>query len=61
MRPMIKSYVGLMMRALKPYSQRKMFSIFEALVKLGGILAFTSGEKEREVWSDTLSCFFIDK
>lgn len=33
-------------------SQRKMFKIFEAHVKPGGILAFTSGEEEGEVWSD---------
>lgn len=33
-------------------SQRKMFKIFESLIKPGGILAFTSGEEEGEVWSD---------
>jgi 2-polyprenyl-3-methyl-5-hydroxy-6-metoxy-1,4-benzoquinol methylase len=33
-------------------SQRKMFEIFEAHIKPGGILAFTSGEEEGEVWSD---------
>lgn len=33
-------------------SQRKMFKIFDAHIKLGGILAFTSGEEEGEVWSD---------
>lgn len=33
-------------------SQRKMFKIFDAHIKPGGILAFTSGEEEGEVWSD---------
>lgn len=33
-------------------SQRKMFKIFETHIKPDGILAFTSGEEEREVWSD---------
>jgi hypothetical protein len=33
-------------------SQRKMFKIFEKHTKPGGILAFTSGEEEDEVWSD---------
>lgn len=33
-------------------SQRKMFKIFDAHIKPGGILAFTSGEEEYEVWSD---------
>lgn len=33
-------------------SQRKMFKIFEAHIKPDGILAFTSGEEEGEVWSD---------
>ncbi|MDR3479047.1 MAG: class I SAM-dependent methyltransferase [Gammaproteobacteria bacterium] len=33
-------------------SQRKMFKIFDAHTKLGGILVFTSGEDEGEVWSD---------
>jgi SAM-dependent methyltransferase len=33
-------------------SQRNMFKIFESHIKLGGILAFTSGEEEGEVWSD---------
>ncbi|VVC74851.1 hypothetical protein AQUSIP_01250 [Aquicella siphonis] len=33
-------------------SQRKMFKIFETHIKPGGILAFTSGEEEGEVWSD---------
>lgn len=33
-------------------SQRKMFKIFKAHIKPGGILAFTSGEEEGEVWSD---------
>lgn len=29
-----------------------MFKIFEAHIKPGGILAFTSGEEDGEVWSD---------
>lgn len=33
-------------------SQRKMFKIFETHIKSGGILVFTSGEEEGEVWSD---------
>lgn len=33
-------------------SQRKMFKLFEAHIKPGGILAFTSGEEEGDVWSD---------
>lgn len=33
-------------------SQRKMFKIFDAHIKPGGVLAFTSGEEEGEVWSD---------
>lgn len=33
-------------------SQRKMFKIFDAHIKPGGVLAFTSGEEESEVWSD---------
>ncbi|HVE44866.1 MAG TPA: class I SAM-dependent methyltransferase [Gammaproteobacteria bacterium] len=33
-------------------SQRKMFKIFDVHIKPGGILAFTSGEEEDEVWSD---------
>ena len=33
-------------------SQRKMFKILGEHTKLGGILAFTSGEEEGEVWSD---------
>ncbi|HSW70048.1 MAG TPA: class I SAM-dependent methyltransferase [Gammaproteobacteria bacterium] len=33
-------------------SQRMMFKIFDAHIKLGGVLAFTSGEEEDEVWSD---------
>ncbi len=33
-------------------SQRKMFKIFTAHIKPGGILAFTSGEGEGEVWAD---------
>ncbi|TIE05277.1 class I SAM-dependent methyltransferase, partial [Legionella pneumophila] len=33
-------------------SQRNMFKIFESHTKPGGVLAFTSGEKEGEVWSD---------
>ena len=33
-------------------SQRKMFKLFEAHIKPGGILAFTSGDEEGEVWSD---------
>jgi ubiquinone/menaquinone biosynthesis C-methylase UbiE len=33
-------------------SQRKMFKIFDAHMKPGGVLAFTSGEEEDEVWSD---------
>lgn len=33
-------------------SQRKMFKLFESHIKPGGILAFTSGEEEGEVWSD---------
>lgn len=33
-------------------SQRKMFKIFETHIRPGGILAFTSGEEEGEVWSD---------
>lgn len=33
-------------------SQRKMFKIFESHLKSNGILAFTSGEEEGEVWSD---------
>ncbi|MEO8401524.1 MAG: class I SAM-dependent methyltransferase [Gammaproteobacteria bacterium] len=33
-------------------SQRKMFKIFSAHTKPNGILAFTSGEEEDEVWSD---------
>lgn len=32
--------------------QRKMFKIFETHIQLNGILAFTSGEEEGEVWSD---------
>lgn len=37
---------------LDPDSQRRMFKIFATHIKLGGILAFTSGEDEGEVWSD---------
>jgi len=33
-------------------SQRKMFKIFSTHTKTGGVLAFTSGEEEGEVWSD---------
>jgi 2-polyprenyl-3-methyl-5-hydroxy-6-metoxy-1,4-benzoquinol methylase len=33
-------------------SQRRMFKIFELHIKPGGVLAFTSGEEEEEVWSD---------
>lgn len=33
-------------------SQRKMFRIFASHIKPGGVLAFTSGEEEGEVWSD---------
>lgn len=33
-------------------SQRKMFKLFENHISPGGILAFTSGEEEGEVWSD---------
>ncbi len=33
-------------------SQRNMFKIFESHLKPGGVLAFTSGEEEGEVWSD---------
>jgi SAM-dependent methyltransferase len=33
-------------------SQRKMFKVFNTHTKPNGILAFTSGEKEGEVWSD---------
>lgn len=33
-------------------SQRKMFKIFEEHIKPNGILAFTSGDDEGEVWSD---------
>lgn len=33
-------------------SQRRMFKIFEAHIKPGGILAFTSGEEEGEVWGN---------
>ena len=33
-------------------SQRKMFKIFASHIKPGGVLAFTSGEEEGEVWSD---------
>jgi trans-aconitate methyltransferase len=33
-------------------SQRKMFQIFAIHLKPGGILAFTSGEEEDEIWSD---------
>ncbi len=33
-------------------SQRSMFKIFESHIKTGGILAFTSGVKEEESWSD---------
>lgn len=33
-------------------SQRKMFKIFESYTKSGGVLAFTTGEEEGEVWSD---------
>lgn len=33
-------------------SQRNMFKIFESHIKPGGILAFTSGDEEGEVWSD---------
>lgn len=33
-------------------SQRKMFKRFDAHIKPGGILTFTSGKEEGEVWSD---------
>lgn len=33
-------------------SQRKMFKLFAAHLKPGGILAFTSGDEDGEVWSD---------
>lgn len=33
-------------------SQRKMFKIFESHIKPNGILAFTTGDEEGEVWSD---------
>jgi len=37
---------------LDPDSQRKMFKLFSAHTKPGGILAFTSGDEEGEIWSD---------
>lgn len=37
---------------LDPDNQRRMFKIFATHIKPGGILAFTSGEDEGEVWSD---------
>jgi 2-polyprenyl-3-methyl-5-hydroxy-6-metoxy-1,4-benzoquinol methylase len=37
---------------LDPDGQRKMFRLFDAHIKRGGILAFTSGVKEDEGWSD---------
>lgn len=33
-------------------SQRNMFKVLESHIKPGGILAFTSGDEEGEVWSD---------
>lgn len=33
-------------------SQRKMFKLFESHTKSGGILVFTSGDEEGEIWSD---------
>jgi ubiquinone/menaquinone biosynthesis C-methylase UbiE len=33
-------------------SQRKMFKIFDAHINPGGVLAFTSGDEEDEIWSD---------
>jgi 2-polyprenyl-3-methyl-5-hydroxy-6-metoxy-1,4-benzoquinol methylase len=33
-------------------SQRRMFKIFVSHIKPGGVLAFTSGEEEDEVWSN---------
>nr|WP_238584650.1 class I SAM-dependent methyltransferase [Legionella worsleiensis] len=33
-------------------SQRNMFKIFSSHIKPGGVLAFTSGDEEGEVWSD---------
>ncbi|WP_392537845.1 class I SAM-dependent methyltransferase [Legionella sp. 227] len=33
-------------------SQRNMFKVFASHIKPGGVLAFTSGEEEGEVWSD---------
>lgn len=33
-------------------SQREMFKLFNSHLKSGGVLAFTSGEEEDEVWSD---------
>jgi 2-polyprenyl-3-methyl-5-hydroxy-6-metoxy-1,4-benzoquinol methylase len=37
---------------LDPDGQRKMFRLFDVHIKRGGILAFTSGVKEDEGWSD---------
>lgn len=37
---------------LDPDSQRRMFKIFATHIKPGGILAFTSGVEEGEVWID---------
>lgn len=37
---------------LDPDSQRRMFKIFATHIKPDGILAFTSGEEEGEIWSD---------
>lgn len=33
-------------------SQRNMFKVFESHIKPGGVLAFTTGDEEGEVWSD---------
>lgn len=33
-------------------NQREMFKIFASYIKPGGVLAFTSGEEEGEIWSD---------
>lgn len=37
---------------LDPDSQRRMFKTFATHLKVGGLLAFTSGEEEGEIWSN---------
>jgi SAM-dependent methyltransferase len=37
---------------LNPDDQRRMFAVFESHIRPGGVLAFTSGHEEGEIWGD---------